>query len=147
MKSPSASVAFLITFSALFISSTFAWTSQKTFSCTQRSFVAPNEEKKPSGVDGSSLNYKFGVEDESIEDIAIMSSSVVSALSYSTETLRQMDLPRRSKTAERLELYRNLWEAELSLGRMSMLASLLLLAGELSTGMSMMEQISSLLHP
>ena len=98
-------------------------------------------------MDGSSLNYKFGVEDESIEDIAIMSSSVVSALSYSTETLRQMDLPRRSKTAERLELYRNLWEAELSLGRMSMLASLLLLAGELSTGMSMMEQISSLLHP
>jgi hypothetical protein len=85
----------------------------------------------------------------SISSSGISNASAISFVNQSlltTATIRPMDLPRRSPPKDVLERQRLLLDIELSVGRVAMIAAMILLGGEIFTGLSMMTQVSEVLH-
>lgn len=66
--------------------------------------------------------------------------------SLTTTKIRPMDLPRRSPPKDVLERQRLLLDVELSVGRVAMVAAVILMGGEMVTGLSMMTQVTEVLH-
>ena len=102
-----------------------------------RSFASPSKPK----CDGSSLGYKSGIEEE--DNLNVYAAAISSALPVKSELPSKWELPRHSPPADDAMRERLLWDTEMTLGRVAMVAALFLLVGEIFTGQSMTDQVTS----
>lgn len=106
---------------------------------------------------GDSRLFYQDVRDEGVEDfipslliasdhVAIQSSVETLAVPFINMKPRAMDLPRHSPPKEFLRRQKMMFDAEMIVGRLAMVAALILFGNELITGTSMADQMTGLLQ-
>jgi hypothetical protein len=100
------------------------------------------ETKSLPKADGSSLGYKIGIDEGSMDMVAASVSVALPVTTTSSEVPSKWDLPRHSPPADDAMKERLLWDAEMTLGRAAMVAAVFLIFGELFTGQSMSDQVA-----
>ena len=101
-------------------------------------------------IRSSSLGYRHGNEELFEPSIAFVPpSSTVTGVSQETSSSAAVAvdpkvLPRHSPPADVVERQNLLWDVELTTGRVAMVAAILLFLGEISSGLSISEQIMNL---
>jgi hypothetical protein len=93
-------------------------------------------------IGSSSLGYRHGNEDfDTVAFVPPMSQHQQS----NVVAIDPKDLPRHSPPAAVVEREKLLWDAELITGRVAMVAAVLLLGGEVVSGLSISDQLMNLL--
>ena len=93
----------------------------------------------------SRLFYKNGVEQQ---DLVYVPSPVIQPTEYlpqKTEKPKAIDLPRHAPPKKVIEQRLMFLDVEMLFGRISMVAAMLLIAGELATGLSVTDQVNGIL--
>jgi hypothetical protein len=89
----------------------------------------------------SRLFYTNGNEDRDLQNIDPSAIAQTLHPPKSLQSPKMMDLPRHSAPREVVEKKLFLWDFEMMLGRVAMVASLLFLGGEVATGLSIADQM------
>lgn len=129
-------------FCIMLLNPTEAWNSRMPVS-QARTFSSPAT-ALPKANGSNSLRYKSGLAEN--EDIEAYVAAVSTAVSTNSDIPSKWDLPRRSPSADDAMREQLLWDVEMFLGRIAMIAGLILLADEVFTGQSMAEQVTSFLQ-
>jgi len=107
----------------------------------------PRSETTSKILEPSSLAFRTGREEDEMMMSTVSSSATLPLpVQRIPDMPRKWDLPRHSSRSEEdLEREKFLWDTELVVGRVAMIAALTLMIGEVTTGDSILHQITSFL--
>lgn len=113
-----------------------------------RSFANREMRRSSPKVEGSSLGYQIGISEDTNVDMVM--SAVSTALpvypeAQQVQVPKKWELPRHSPSSDDTMKEKMLWDMEMTLGRVAMVAAVFLIFGELFTGQSMAEQVARFL--
>jgi hypothetical protein len=129
--------------STFLFDSVSCWSSQVPL-IGRRTFVPAEQKQTPSKAEDSRLNFRKGDENH---DLQLVASSVIAKTLPSPQSLENpnpIDLPKHSPPPEVVQKVRFLWDMEMTIGRVAMVAAMFLLAGEVFTGLSVTDQVGGL---
>jgi hypothetical protein len=138
----SATILLVINFllSTLIFDTVSCWSSQLPL-MGRRTFAPAEKKQTPSKAEDSRLHFRKGDENH---DLQFVASSVIAKTLPPPQSLGNpnlIDLPKHSPPPEVVQKVRLLWDMEMALGRVAMVAAMLLFAGEVFTGLSATDQM------